>query len=252
MIIYFAGCMATYREKNIAKTTIQLLKKLDAEFTMLGKDEWCCGSVMLRTGNIETVKQLMEHNVKAIRNLGADTIVTSCAGCYRTIKQDYPKYIGDLGFEVLHTPEFVLKFIDDGKLKFRSISNSSKSNSIKSNSTKVTYHDPCHLGRHMNIYDPPRKVLQAITGLKLVEMPRSRENARCCGSGGGVSSGYKDLSNQMADTRIKDALSTNATILTSACPFCTYALKSATERANAKDKLKVVDFSELILDYLEE
>lgn len=242
MIVYFAGCMATYREKNIAKTTIQLLKKLDSEFTMLGQDEWCCGSVMLRIGNIETAKQIMEHNAKVIRSLGADTVVTSCAGCYRTIKQDYPKYIGDLGFEVLHTPEFVLKFIDGGKLTFKSIANS----------TKVTYHDPCHLGRHMNIYDPPRKVLQTISGLELVEMSRSRENARCCGSGGGVSSGYKELSNQMADTRIKDALNTNATILTSACPFCTYALKSATERANAKDKLKVIDFSELILDYLEE
>jgi heterodisulfide reductase subunit D len=242
MIVYFAGCMATYREKNIAITTIELLKKLNTDFTMLGKDEWCCGSVMLRTGNIKTAKQIMEHNVKSIRDLGADTVITSCAGCYRTIKQDYPKYIGDLGFEVLHTPEFVLKFIDGGKLRFKSIVNS----------TKVTYHDPCHLGRHMNIYDPPRKALQAIPGLELVEMPRSRENARCCGSGGGVQSAYKSLAQQMADTRLQDALGINARILTSACPFCTYALKSAAERAQVTDKLKVLDFSELVLSYIED
>ncbi|WP_455393089.1 (Fe-S)-binding protein [[Eubacterium] cellulosolvens] len=240
MIVYFAGCMATYREKNIAKTTIELLQKLGVEFTMLGKDEWCCGSVMLRSGNTEVVKQLMEHNVNAFKNVGADTVITSCAGCYRTIKQDYPKYLGELDFEILHTPDYVLRLVEAGKIKFKPMPNS----------TKITYHDPCHLGRHMNIYDPPRKVLQAIEGVELVEMERARENARCCGSGGGVSSAYKSLSNQMADTRLKDAIDTQAKILTSACPFCTYALKSAAERAQVLNNLKVVDFSELVLDQI--
>lgn len=242
MIVYFAGCMATYREKNIAKTTIDLLKKLDTEFTMLGKDEWCCGSVMLRSGNLETGKKVMEHNFNAIKELGAKTVITSCAGCYRTIKQDYPKYLGELGFEVLHTPEYVLRFIEEGKLQFNPMPNN----------TKVTYHDPCHLGRHMEIYDPPRKVLEAIDGLELVEMLRTRENARCCGSGGGVSSAFKSLSNQMADTRISDAIQTQAQILTSACPFCTYALKTAAERAQVLNDLKVIDFSELIMDQISE
>jgi heterodisulfide reductase subunit D len=237
MIVYFAGCMATYREKNIAKTTIELLQKVGVKFTMLGKDEWCCGSVMLRSGNTKIVKKLMEHNVKAFKEVGANTVITSCAGCYRTFKQDYPKYLGELDFEIVHTPEYVLRLVETGKIKFKSMPKS----------TKVTYHDPCHLGRHMNIYDPPRNVLSGIEGLELVEMLRSREQARCCGSGGGVSSGYKSLSMQMADTRLQDALNTNAEILTSACPFCTYALKSAAERAQIKDdKLKVMDFSELL------
>jgi Fe-S oxidoreductase len=229
--------MATYREQNIAKTTIALLKKLNVNFTMLGAEEWCCGSVMLRSGNSEVAKKMIEHNVKAIKDLGADTVVTSCAGCYRTIKQDYPKFVDDLGFKVLHTPEFLLKYIEDGKIEFTGMPEP----------LKVTYHDPCHLGRHMNIYDPPRKVLQAIPNLKLVEMSRTRENARCCGSGGGVASAYKELANDMADTRLKDALDTNAKILTSACPFCTYALKSAAERAQVAEKLNVIDFSELVL-----
>ena len=93
MNVYFAGCMASYRLQNIAKTTIKLLKKLDPDLTMLGEDEWCCGSVLLRTGNVESAKRLMEHNVNAIKAVGADTVITSCAGCYRTIKQDYPKYL---------------------------------------------------------------------------------------------------------------------------------------------------------------
>lgn len=245
MIVYFAGCMATYREQNIAKSTIKLLKKLESDLTMLGADEWCCGSVMLRSGNVEVAKKMIEHNVNAIKALGADTVITSCAGCYRTIKQDYPKYVGDLGFKVMHTPEYILSFIEANKLQLKPMENS----------TKITYHDPCHLGRHMNIYDPPRKVLQSISGLELVEMPRSRENARCCGSGGGVASAYKNLSNDMADLRIQDAYQVGAQILTSACPFCTYALKSAAERVGGVQtgdtkQLKVVDFSELLYELL--
>ena len=240
MILYFTGCMASYREQNIAKTTIDLLKKLNADFTMLGKDEWCCGSVLLRSGNSKTAKKIIEHNVQAIRATGADTVVTSCAGCYRTIKQDYPKFIGELGFKVLHTPEYLLEFVEQNKIKFKPFENGKK----------VTYHDPCHLGRHMNIFDPPRKVLQFIEGLELVEMARSREQARCCGSGGGVQSGYKSLAQQMADTRLQDALKTNAKILTSACPFCTYALRSAAERAQVLEKIQVLDFSELICDLI--
>jgi heterodisulfide reductase subunit D len=244
MYVYFAGCMASFREKNIARTTIELLNKLGTEFTLLGKEEWCCGSVMLRSGNVPVAKKMMEHNVKAISDTGATGVITSCAGCYRTLKQDYPKYIDGFDIEIIHTPEYVLSLIEEGKITFESLPNQTTT------PTKVTYHDPCHLGRHMNIYDPPRKVLSAINGFELIEMPRSRENSRCCGSGGGVSSGYKSLSNQMGDIRIKDALDIKADILTSACPFCTYALKSAAERAGVNDKLNVLDFSELILQYI--
>lgn len=244
MIVYFAGCMATFREKEIAKTTIELLKKLEADFTMLGSEEWCCGSVMLRSGNIDVAKQMIEHNVAAIRASGADTVVTSCAGCYRTIKQDYPKYVGELGFKVLHTPEYVLSSLEAGELKFKPYD--------QNNNTRVTYHDPCHLGRHMNIFEPPRKVLQAIPGLELIEMARSKENARCCGSGGGVASAYRGLADEMAEVRVNDALEVEAKILTSACPFCTYALKSATKRLGKDSELQVIDFSELLVKTLAE
>jgi Fe-S oxidoreductase len=239
--------MATFRESNIAKTTIELLNKLNVDFTMLGSNEWCCGSVMLRSGNISVAQEMIEHNVTAINQLGADTVITSCAGCYRTIKQDYPKFVDNLGFVVKHLPEYLLEFIEKEEVNFKS--------NIFPEETKVTYHDPCHLGRHMGIYEPPRKVIQSIDGLELVEMQRSRENARCCGSGGGVSSAYKSLSNDMADARIEDALKTDADILTSACPFCTYALKTAAERIgkamDAELKLEVMDFSELISKVVE-
>ena len=236
MIVYFPGCMATYREQDIAKTTIDLLKKAGIEFTMLGEEEWCCGSVMLRTGNTDVAQEMAEHNIEAFKNAGADTVITSCSGCFKTIKSDYEKLAGPQDYEVKHVLEFIKDLIEEGKLTF------------PETKVKVTYHDPCHLGRHSGMYDIPREVLTSIPGLELVEMERNRENARCCGAGGGVSSAYKDLSNQMADDRIVDADKTGAEVLTSACPFCTHQLRLAAERKGSK--MRVLDITELLMEIL--
>ncbi|UCE37525.1 MAG: hypothetical protein JSW00_19060 [Thermoplasmata archaeon] len=237
MILYFPGCMATYRAKDIAKSTIELLKKADVEFILLGEDEWCCGSVMLRTGNMEVGKDMMEHNVDAINKSGADVVVTSCSGCFRTLKQDYETMTGSLDFEVKHVLELLVDLIDKGSLKF------------PETKLKVTYHDPCHLGRHSGLYDVPRDILKSIPGLALVEMARSRQNARCCGAGGGVRAGFPELSDQMADTRLKEAEETGADVLTSACPFCTFALREAAGRNDSK--IRVLDMPELLMEILD-
>jgi heterodisulfide reductase subunit D len=237
MILYFPGCMATYRAKDIAKSTIELLKKADVEFILLGEEEWCCGSVMLRTGNVDVGKDMMEHNVDAINKSGADVVVTSCSGCFRTLKQDYEQMTGSLDFKVKHVLELLVDLIDKGSLKF------------PETKLKVTYHDPCHLGRHSGLYDVPRDILKSVPGLELVEMARSRQNARCCGAGGGVRAGFKELSDQMADTRIKEAEETGADVLTSACPFCTFALREAAERNDSK--IRVLDMPELLMEILE-
>jgi heterodisulfide reductase subunit D len=228
--------MATYREQAIAKTTIDLLKKAGIEFTMLGEEEWCCGSVMLRTGNKDVAQEMAEHNIAAFKKAGADTVITSCSGCFKTIKSDYEKLAGSQDYEVKHVLELIKDLIVEGKLTFPEVK------------MKVTYHDPCHLGRHSEMYDIPREVLKSIQGLELIEMERNRENARCCGAGGGVSSAYKDLSNQMADDRIEDAEKTGAEVLTSACPFCTHQLRLAAERKESK--MKVLDITELLMEIL--
>ncbi|UCF07796.1 MAG: hypothetical protein JSW28_09175 [Thermoplasmata archaeon] len=232
MIVYFPGCMATYRAQDIAKSTMDLLRKAGVEFTLLGEDEWCCGSVMLRTGNTDAAEELKEHNIAAFKEAGADTVITSCAGCFRTLGTDYGKLTGEQDYEVRHILEFIKDLISQGKLKF------------PKTGKKVTYHDPCHLGRHSGMYEVPREVLTSVPGLELVEMERNRENARCCGAGGGVSSAFKDLSNRMADARLKDAEETGAEVLTSACPFCTHQLRQAAERNGSK--MKVVDITELL------
>lgn len=236
-VLYYTGCMASFRLENIAKSTIELLKKADVDFKMLGDKEWCCGSVLLRTGNKELAVETAKHNFEAFNASGADKVVTSCAGCYNTIRNDYPKLLGENGLKILSTPELINELIDAGKIKF------------KNTDLIVTFHDPCHLGRHSNVYEEPRKVLSSIEGLKLVEMPRNRENARCCGSGGGVQAAFKDLAHKMADTRILEATETGANIVTSPCPFCTYALKEAAERTGTG--IQVKDFAEFILDLIE-
>ncbi len=249
-MIYYTGCMAAYRTQDIAKTTIQLLKKAGVKFKLLGGEEWCCGSVLLRTGNIPVARKMMEHNIETFNKSGAKTIITSCAGCYRTIKSDYPKLSNEnLNFEVLHTPELIKKLIDEGKLKFLSSNPGESGDNGNDSKIKVTYHDPCHLGRHMNIYDTPREVLQAIPAIELVEMARNRENARCCGFGGGVASASKELAQKMSDTRLKEALDTDAQILTSACPFCTFSLREAAARNNAD--INVIDLTEVVAQFVE-
>jgi len=234
--IYFPGCTATYKMKEISGAAVKIMQKAGYDFTTLGEDEWCCGSVMLRTGNIPEAEELIDHNLEAIRSSGAGRVITTCSGCYKTLGRDYKERKGELGFEVVHLPALVKEFIDQGKLKF------------KQNNVKVTYHDPCHLGRHMGMFDIPRDVIKAIPGVELVEMARSRQFARCCGAGGGMLAGNKELSEAIGQDRIKDAMATGASILTTPCPFCTLHLTAQAKEAGAD--IRVMDFSEFVLENL--
>jgi heterodisulfide reductase subunit D len=238
MIIYFAGCMATYRIPSIAEATIKILKKAGVDFKMLGEDEWCCGSVALRTGFVDDAIYLARHNVDTIRKSGAERVVTACAGCYRTLSMDYPKILGEeLQFEVVHFPELLKELIEEGKIEFP-----------EGQSISVTYHDPCHIGRHMGIYDEPRKALELIPQVHLKEMYLTRENASCCGAGGGVRSTNRDLARAAAKTRIKEAEETGASILTTACPFCTFNLREAAIKSESE--IEMLDFPEFVAKIL--
>lgn len=234
MFIYFAGCMATYRMPSIANSTIALLKKAKVQFKHLGEDEWCCGSVLFRTGYRREMKGLLEHNAGVLKKGGVEGIITSCAGCYRALKKDYGPCLG--GVWIYHTTEFLENLVKEGRLRF------------PQTKVKVTYHDPCHLGRHLSVYDAPRNLLKSVPGLALVEMERNRENARCCGSGGGLRSAFKELADSLALERLKEAESTGAGYLLTACPFCVYALKEAAKASNSR--LNVMDVSEFLAQIL--
>jgi len=229
-LAYFVGCTTSYREQNVAVATAEILNSLQIEFQIL-KDESCCGSPVYMTGQTEKAKKIAEENVKMFKDAGIEKIITSCAGCYRTLKDTYPKKFGlDHGIEVIHMPKFLLDMVNSGELKFN-----------KEVNMKITYHDPCHIGRHMGIYEPPRKVLNKIPGIELVEMDRNRHNAWCCGSGGGVRSAFKDLSAFAADERIEEAKGTSAEAIVSCCPFCLNQFKT-----HIKDnEIKAFDIAEL-------
>ncbi|MGC8908809.1 MAG: (Fe-S)-binding protein [Desulfomonilaceae bacterium] len=208
-ILLFLGCTAAYNLniRQIAIDTVNIMEILGIDYGCLGENEKCCGSVLLRMGDPE-YERIASDNIKLLNSLGIDKLVTSCAGCFKTIKQDYPK-IGKLHFEVLHTVEFLHRLVQEGKLKFKAPVE-----------RVVTYHDPCHLGRACGVYDAPRAVMKSIPGLELVEMPRHGSYSRCCGAGGGVKAGFPDLQNKMAQARIREAEGTGAEELVSACPFC--------------------------------
>lgn len=233
--VYFIGCTSNYRQKQLRDATLRLLKKAGVNFTVV--DEHCCTSPLLRTGQIDPAPDFMKYNVAQIKNAGASKVVTSCAGCYRTLLKDYEKFGVDLGFEVFHTGELIKKLLDEGKIKIKS-----KYNKI------VTYHDPCHLGRHMGVYEIPREIIKAIPGIKLVEMHRNRNHAWCCGAGGGVKIGYPEWALEISEERLKEAKETGATVLLSMCPFCKTNLSDANKKYNAG--FEVLDIIELF-DQLE-
>jgi len=238
-VLYFVGCTGSY-DVNVEQVAINTIKILDAagvNYGTLGIKEKCCGSVLLRMGDRE-YERIANENIKQFNELGFKTMITSCAGCFKTIKRDYAK-IGELNFEVKHTVEFIIDLIQSGKLKLKNEVN-----------LKVTYHDPCHLGRHSSVYDAPRKLLKLIPGIELIEMERTRENARCCGAGGGLKSGYPDIQNQISQTRIKEAEATGATELVSACPFCYQGLQVGIQALDSK--LTMRDITELVCMAIED
>ncbi len=208
-VLYFVGCTASFdvNIKQVAVNTVKLLGACDVDFGILGVKEKCCGSVLLRVGDPE-YERLARENIEAFNRLGIRTLVTSCAGCYKTISQDYPK-VGKMNFEILHMVQFIDRLIREGRIKFK-----------QEVPMKVTYHDPCHLGRASGIYEAPRRILKSVPGIEFVEIERHHENSRCCGAGGGLKAGFPEVQQKMSQARVRDALATGATDFVTACPFC--------------------------------
>jgi heterodisulfide reductase subunit D len=188
--------------------------------------------VLLRIGDYEEFERLAEYNVRLFNSLGVKSLVTSCAGCFRTISNDYRK-VGKLNMEVLHTSQFLARLLKEGRI--------SLAHPVP---LSVTYHDPCHMGRHSNVYDTPREILKAVPGLKFVEMERIREFSRCCGAGGGLKAGFPDIQNQMAQERIRDAEKTGAQRLVTTCPFCYQGLQIGVTAINSA--VKIADLTEIV------
>jgi Fe-S oxidoreductase len=237
-VVFFAGCTASYRAQNLSKASVTVLHRAGVKVGTLGADEWCCTSPCLRTGQVDLTAGFVEHTVLAMEKTGAKAMVTACAGCYKTTSHDYGRFYSTPPFEVLHFSQQAEKLIKEKKLKF-----------TKELKGKVTYHDPCHLGRHGGVFEPPREVLKAIPGVELVEMPRNRMNSRCCGAGGGYKSAFNDFAVNIAAERVKEAVATGAEIIATSCPFCVVNLQQGAKKIGAN--IKVFDVSELLLQVTE-
>ena len=233
-VLFYVGCTASFdiNVKEVGINTINILNAIGIKFGILGKEEKCCGSVLLRIGDHEEFERLASYNIRLFNSLGVKTLITSCAGCFRTIKMDYKK-VGKLNMPVMHTAQYMAKLIREKKIK------------LKHNvPLKVTYHDPCHLGRHSDVYDAPREVLNSIPGIEFVEMDRVREFSRCCGAGGGLKAGYGDIQNLMAQKRVRDAEKTGAERIVSTCPFCYQGIQIGINAIQSK--VIMTDLTELI------
>ena len=230
-LCFFSGCVASYRQMEIAKASLKLLKAADVEYVFI--DEWCCGSPLFRTGQWDSGLELVKHNVEQFKKMGISKIVTPCPGCYKCLKLDYPKLADGFDFEVLHTVELIEELYNKGKLKFKPL-----------NGETITYHDPCHLGRWLGVYDPPRNLLSAIGDKNFVEMERKKDQAWCCGAGGGVLAAFRDQTMFASKERIMEAKSVGASLLVSACPFCAIALKDAIKKVG--EKIVFTDINELL------
>lgn len=236
-VLLFFGCTASYdvNVRQVAINNINILETLGIDYGILGAEEKCCASVLLRMGDPEH-HRVFKENIDIFNSLGIDTLISSCSGCFKTIMQDYPR-IAPLNFEVLHSVEFYARLLKKGNLKF--------SHPVE---RTVTYHDPCHLGRATGGFDAPRMIMEAIPGLKLIEMPRNREYSRCCGAGGGLKAGFPDIQNKMARRRIHEAEETGADALVSSCPFCFQGLNIGISALESQ--LVMRDISALVAESL--
>ena len=231
--VFFPGCLAAYRSPEIAQATAKILNNLGIEFSIMREEEHCCGDPMIMVGQLFLARELAQYNWEHLKD---KRVITSCAGCYRTFREEYPKLMGEeYKINAVHITELLANMIDEGKVKF-----------TKKIKGKVVYHDPCELGREMKVFDQPRKIIQSIPGIELVELERNRENNWCCGGGGGVKGVNFDLSVEIGKDKVKEALATGATTLVSACPSCKGNINDAIKATGAN--LRAIDITELVIE----
>ena len=232
--ILYAGCTGSYRMQHIPAAGATILARAGVKINCLGSEEVCCSSPLLRVGIKDQTMGLAIKTVTKADGIGANDMIMTCSGCYKTISSNIGDYYSKAGQNVYHFTQYVDKLIKEKKLPMNNEFNA-----------RVTYHDPCHLGRHSKVYEEPRNVLKKIKGIDFVEMEKNRDHSRCCGAGGGYKSAFNDFAVNIAAERIKDAEDVGADVIATACPFCVLNLKAGAKKAGSK--IKVMDISEILL-----
>lgn len=226
-LLLWIGCTSSYRVPELARALVFILKALGVDYNYLGRDEGCCGSILLRLGLKREFSKVAEETASKMLSVGAKALVTHCPGCMRAFKLDYPRELKDLGVEVRHSTEVILEHV--------------KPSSLKPLDLKAVYFDPCHLGRHLKVYEPPRRLLGMVPGLKVMEPEESKEGSLCCGAGGGVRGCFEELARAVARDLLDYFKSLGAEAVVTACPFCYYNFKTASDGS-----MKVLDVLQVV------
>ena len=237
-ILFWVGCAGSFdqRAQRITRAFASILNKVQIKYAILGKEEACTGDPARRAGNEFLFQMMAYQNIQTLNNYGIKKIVTACPHCFNILKNEYPALGGT--YEVIHHTVFLQQLIDEGKIKMK------EKGSFRGK--RITYHDSCYLGRANNIYEAPRKVLEALDA-ELVEMKRCGSKGMCCGAGGAQMWKEEEKgSTRINQERTNEALSTGAGIIASACPFCNTMLTDGVKSREKEDNVQVMDIAELI------
>jgi Fe-S oxidoreductase len=238
-VLYFPCCYPSYdpRLKKVSQATANILNKAGVDFGILGSKEMCCGESVRKAGNETLFKRLAKDNIKTFIDSGVKKIVVSSPHCYHTFKNEYSEF--KVSFEVVHISQYIFELINEGRLTIS-----------KEYAKKVTYHDPCYLGRHNGVYDEPRGILKKIPGLELTEMFESREDSLCCGMGGGRAWMETEKSERFSNLRVEQAIGVGAQVLATACPYCVSALEDSKLVTNHADDIEIKDITEILQEVI--
>ncbi|MCB2147392.1 MAG: (Fe-S)-binding protein [Deltaproteobacteria bacterium] len=238
-LLYFPGCYLSYdpRLKKVAAATAKILNKAGIDYGILGAKENCCGESIRKTGNEELFKRLARENIKTFVEHGVKKILVSSPHCYHTFKNEYPEFM--VNFEVVHISQYLCELINSGRLEV-----------TQEYEKKVTYHDPCYLGRHNGLYDEPRQALTRIPGLELIEMPDSRRDSLCCGGGGGRIWMETPKGERFSDIRVEQAIAVGAQVLVTSCPYCIANFEDSRLALKDDATLEIKDITEIVQEVI--
>ena len=236
-ILYFPCCTQIYdpRTRKIAMATVDILKKAGVDFGIIGSNEVCCGESIRKAGDEDLFKRLARDNIQAFIEKGVKKILVSSPHCYHTFKNEFAEF--KINFEVIHITEYLAELARSGKLKF-----------VKEYAKKVTYHDPCYLGRHNGLYAEPREILGKIPGLDLVEMADSMDDSLCCGGGGARMWMETPKAERLSDLRLEQAMESESTVLATSCPYCTINFEDSLATMDGSNISEIKDITEIVND----
>ncbi len=238
-ILFWVGCAGSFdaRAQKITRSICKILQHTGISFAVLGEEESCTGDPAKRAGNEFLFQMQALMNIQVLDGYEVKKIVTGCPHCFNTIKNEYPNLGGN--YEVIHHTQLIQQLIDSGKLK--------TDDGASFTGKKITYHDPCYLGRGNQVYEAPRKALEVLDA-ELVEMKRCKSNGLCCGAGGAqlfkeAEKGTKEINIE----RVEEAVSTNANIVAAACPFCMTMLNDGVKHLQKEQEIEVLDIAEIVV-----